>query len=182
MTEPLPTNLPASSPAPEGEVQVHLSPNQRAWLRFRRNKAAWFSGWFFLVLIVIILFWPLVAKQSAIAITELQFSEPGGTHWFGTDVHGRDLLSRILHGARISLLVGAVGASVSLVIGVLWGAIAGYLGGRWDNAMMRFVDILYSLPSIIFVIVLITTLEGLFRTWLGRVFSPDLAADRKSVV
>ena len=94
-------------------------------------------------------------------------SRPGREHWCGTDVHGRDLLSRILFGAQVSLLVGLVGAGVSLVIGVLWGAIAGFAGGRTDSVMMRFVDVLYSLPSIIFVIVLITTLEQGFSTLLN---------------
>jgi peptide/nickel transport system permease protein/oligopeptide transport system permease protein len=97
-----------------------------------------------------------------------QFQSPSTKHWFGTDVHGRDLLSRVLYGAQISLLVGAVGAGVSLVIGVLWGALAGYAGGRTDSIMMRAVDVLYSLPSIIFVIVLITTLEGAFKGWLSH--------------
>ncbi|HXR04242.1 MAG TPA: ABC transporter permease, partial [Verrucomicrobiae bacterium] len=71
--------------------------------------------------------------------------------------------SRVLFGAQISLLVGVVGAMVSLVIGVLWGAVAGYVGGRVDSALMRIVDILYSLPSIIFVIVLLTTLGALLK-------------------
>jgi peptide/nickel transport system permease protein/oligopeptide transport system permease protein len=75
----------------------------------------------------------------------------------------------------VSLLVGAVGAGVSLVIGVLWGATAGYLGGRWDGVLMRVVDILYSLPSIIFVVVLITTLEGRFRVWTAHFNNPELA-------
>ena len=73
----------------------------------------------------------------------------------------------------------AVGAGVAFVIGVLWGAIAGYVGGRWDNLMMRFVDVLYSLPSIVFVIVLITTLSELAKTWFATSFGklgPQLAA------
>ena len=84
-------------------------------------------------------------------------------------------MARVFYGAQISLLVGIVGAVVSLVIGVLWGAISGYLGGRWDSTMMRIVDVLYSLPSIIFVIVLITTLEGVLKDWLAESFSPETA-------
>jgi len=98
--------------------------------------------------------------------SDSQFQPPGRAHWFGTDVHGRDLFSRVVYGARLSLLVGLTGAGVSLLIGVCWGAVAGYAGGRVDALMMRFVDILYSLPSIIFVIVVITTLEDVLKAWL----------------
>ena len=119
---------------------------------------------------------PKPVTYSPTALTDNPFSPPDAQHWFGTDANGRDILSRIFYGARISLLVGVVGAAVSLVIGVLWGATAGYFGGRLDERMMRFVDILYALPSIVFVIVIITTLEVYFKTWLADVFSPEVAA------
>jgi len=108
-------------------------------------------------------------------LSDSQFTPPGAQHWFGTDVHGRDLFSRVLFGAQVSLLVGIVGAGVSLVIGVLWGAIAGYVGGRMDNFLMRIVDILYSLPSVIFVIVLLTTLGELLKQSRFIENSPALA-------
>lgn len=75
-------------------------------------------------------------------------------HWLGTDDLGRDMLARLLFGARVSLAVGFLAGFVSLLIGVLFGSIAGYVGGRVDNIMMRFVDTLYSLPYMFFVIIL----------------------------
>ena len=161
------------------------SPLQQALRRFARNRSALWSAVFLAIGMSLVIGWPLLRipavssllpdalVQSADTLSDAQFHPPTWTHWFGTDVHGRDLLSRVMYGARVSILVGVVGAGVSLLIGVSWGAAAGYLGGRWDNRMMRCVDILYSLPSIVFVIVLITTLEDLFRGWLSRLISPE---------
>jgi len=124
------------------------------------------------LLTLVILAWPLLLAvvggsfghdHAPDQLSDAQFAPPSRHHWFGTDVHGRDVFSRVLYGAQISLFVGLVGTLVSLVIGVLWGAIAGYAGGRLDSVMMRVVDILYSLPTIIFIIVLITTLGELLK-------------------
>jgi oligopeptide transport system permease protein len=176
---------------PKPALREHLSPNQQARRRFKRNRMAVVSSLFVLCLVALVLIWPLLNNpalklpealtHSPIALTDDPFSPPDNVHWFGTDANGRDILSRIFYGARISLLVGVVGASVSLVIGVLWGAIAGYLGGRIDERMMRLVDILYALPSIVFVIVLITTLETYFRTWLKDVFGEEIAVRGRMV-
>ncbi len=149
-----------------------LNPRQLALQRFQKNRPAVLSAWYLVLLLAVILAWPVLLKISSASFAQLhnpdqlsdaQFAPPDAQHWFGTDLHGRDLFSRVLFGAQISLLVGVVGAGVSLVIGVLWGAIAGYVGGRVDSVLMRIVDVLYSLPSIIFVIVLITTLGELLK-------------------
>jgi peptide/nickel transport system permease protein/oligopeptide transport system permease protein len=150
-----------------------MTPTQRARLRFRRNKPAVISAAFLAALVTLVIFWPLVAPYSSDTISDAQFQPPDWRHWFGTDVHGRDLLTRVFYGARVSLLVGVVGAGVAFVIGVTWGAIAGYAGGRLDGFMMRSVDVLYSLPSIIFVIVLLTTFRAGMTKWLA-----DLAGQK----
>lgn len=158
----------ANLPNVVSTFELPLSPRVRAWRRFRRNKPALAGLVFVVVLAALVVVWPWVTSFPPNAVSDAQFQSPGSEHWFGTDVHGRDLLARTMDGARISLLVGAVGAGVSLVIGVLWGAIAGYVGGRTDEFMMRFVDILYALPSIIFVIVLVTTLEATVKSLVGN--------------
>ena len=126
-----------------------------AWLRLRRNKLA-VLGLVVLVLFVsIALLTPWIAPYSYQAQDlELGASPPSAAHWLGTDIFGRDLLTQIMYGGRISLAVGFVATSVALLIGVTWGAIAGYVGGRTDAVMMRLVDILYALPFMIFIVLL----------------------------
>src|SRR5580692_1693250 len=171
--------------------QQHISPNQQAWRRFKKNRAAVLSSWFLVIVLLAIVAWPVLLKISGGDFARLhepdwvsdsQFARPDAQHWFGTDVHGRDVFSRVLFGAQISLLVGVVGAGVSRVIGVLWGAIAGYVGGRVDSFLMRIVDILYSLPSIIFVIVLITTVGEMLKQSHLVQQSPDAAGALRVVL
>jgi oligopeptide transport system permease protein len=123
--------------------------------RLTRNKAAMFGAFILFILILCAALAPLIAPYSySFQNLELGASPPSAAHILGTDVLGRDLLSRILYGARISLLVGFVATGVALVIGVSWGIIAGYAGGKVDSIMMRIVDVLYELPFIIFIILL----------------------------
>ena len=126
-----------------------------ALYRLSRNRAAMFGGFILILLIICAALAPWIAPYSySYQNLSLGASPPSADHLLGTDVLGRDLLSRILYGARISLLVGFVATGVALIIGVSWGIIAGYIGGRVDSIMMRIVDILYGLPFIIFIILL----------------------------
>tara|TARA_B000000477_G_scaffold54543_1_gene45991 strand:- start:282 stop:1136 length:855 start_codon:yes stop_codon:yes gene_type:complete len=126
-----------------------------AWRRLLANKAAVAGGIILLILIILAIFAPWIAPHSySYQNLELGAQPPSGNFLLGTDTLGRDLFSRILYGARVSLLVGFVATGVALVIGVSWGIIAGYFGGRIDSVMMRIVDVLYGLPFIIFIILL----------------------------
>ena len=126
-----------------------------AYRRLINNKAAVISACILSILILAAIFAPFLASHSyAYQNLELGATPPSPEYLLGTDTLGRDLLSRILYGARVSLLVGFVATAVALVIGVTWGIVAGYFGGRIDSVMMRIVDVLYGLPFIIFIILL----------------------------
>jgi oligopeptide transport system permease protein len=126
-----------------------------AFDRLKKNKLAVISGVILIVLIVLAIFAPWIAPHSySYQNLELGAVGPSSTYWLGTDTLGRDQFSRILYGARVSLLVGFVATAVALVIGVSWGIVAGFFGGKIDSTMMRIVDILYGLPFIIFIVLL----------------------------
>jgi len=126
-----------------------------AWIRLKANRLATISLFFFIFISILTIIGPEVISTSY-EDQDLNntFAKPGSTHFFGTDNLGRDLFARVLHGGRISLAVGFLATAVSLVIGVAYGMTSGYLGGKTDALMMRIVDILYSLPFTIFVILL----------------------------
>lgn len=126
-----------------------------SWYRLRQNRLAMIGFIILLIMILIALLTPWIAPYSyAVQNLNLGATPPSGEHWLGTDTFGRDLLTRIMYGSRISLAVGFLATAVSLVIGVAWGTVSGFSGGRTDSIMMRIVDILYALPFIIFVILL----------------------------
>ena len=123
--------------------------------RLLANRAAMISAVILTLLILSAIFAPFIATHSyAYQNLSLGATAPSAEHFLGTDTLGRDLFSRILYGARVSLMVGFVATFVALSIGVTWGIIAGYYGGRIDSIMMRIVDILYGLPFVIFIILL----------------------------
>jgi oligopeptide transport system permease protein len=127
--------------------------------RLMRNRAA-VSGMVLLaVLVVLAVVGPYLSPYAYDAVNKEHVWLPPlqQSHLLGTDALGRDQLARLLMGLRVSLAIGLVATLVSLAIGVAWGAVAGYVGGRLDEAMMRIVDVLYSLPFIFFVILLMVT-------------------------
>jgi oligopeptide transport system permease protein len=130
---------------------------QDARRRLLRNKAAVVSMVVLAVIAGLALLAPWLSPHPYDEIYWERILAPpdfANAHWFGTDGNGRDLFVRTLYGARVSLTVGVLATAVSLVIGVAWGAVAGYFGGRIDTLMMRFVDVMYSLPFMFFVILL----------------------------
>ena len=145
--------LPAGSAA-LAEIEVGHSLWQDAWARLRKNRLAVISGIVLAVIALLCLVGPFFAPAPDAQDLALYATPPSLKHWFGTDTLGRDLLARVLTGGRLSFAVGLCATFVSLVIGVIYGTIAGYYGGKIDNLMMRIVDIIYSFPFTIFVILL----------------------------
>jgi peptide/nickel transport system permease protein/oligopeptide transport system permease protein len=140
-----------------------MTDDRSPWMKLIRDPAVLLSAGILLVAAFAAVVGPSLMPASAGAVTRNSFLPPSNRHLFGTDLNGRDLLYRVLIGGRISLLVGVTGALVSFVVGILYGMLAGYTGGRIDSLMMRFVDILYAIPRLIFILVLITALDPLLR-------------------
>jgi oligopeptide transport system permease protein len=167
--------------AEEGEFVRGTSLWRDAWRRLLKNKLAVFGMIVVILVTLAAITGPTLIKwtfgftpdyipthDSSLTKSFPPFTGPKGefswTHPMGTDNAGRDQLARILQGGQISLFVGIIATLVSLIIGVSYGAISGYFGGRIDNVMMRFVDVLYSLPYVIVVIVLLS----MFRSQTPR--------------
>jgi oligopeptide transport system permease protein len=157
-----PTHHTAAMDAIERQTRVD-SFWSSAWRQFRRNKLAVVSAWFIVALALVAIVVPYLLPQTyADQDISVSLQEPSLAHPMGTDELGRDLMTRLIFGARVSLTVGVVVQAVILLIGVPAGLVAGYVGGKVDTALMRVVDVLYAMPNLLFVILIMTFLRGQF--------------------
>lgn len=173
---PLKKNKPPEAMlSPPGKIPYHRD----AWLRLKQNKAA-MAG---LAIIALLSFFslagPLLSGHTYDGQNLQMINRPPcGAYWFGTDSLGRDLFTRVWYGARISLAIGLATSLISLAIGAVYGGISGYAGGRVDEVMMRILEILNSIPFILYVILLMVLLEPGLKTIfiaLGLVFWLNMA-------
>ncbi|MDL2281308.1 ABC transporter permease [Selenomonadales bacterium OttesenSCG-928-I06] len=137
--------------------------------KIKKNKIAFISFLTIILIILLAVFVPVITPYSYFE-QELSManSPPSFSHIFGTDNLGRDLFTRVLYGARISLAIGFFAAFLNLIVGVLYGGISGYFGGNIDNVMMRIVDIFYSIPLILYVVLLMVVLKpGLVNIFIA---------------
>lgn len=142
------------------QIESGTSLWQDAWIRLKKNRLALLSAWILVFMAVFCFLGPILSPYDYRSNNlEETLLTPTAEHWFGTDDLGRDQLTRVMVGGRVSLGVGIIATTVSLLIGVTYGATAAYVGGKVDSAMMRFVDVLYALPFTIFVILLMTIFE-----------------------
>lgn len=127
----------------------------RVFRQLKKNKLAMLGLIIFLVELVLVLLAPWISpyEYTAMDMTAVQ-QGPSAAHWFGTDELGRDIFSRILYGGRYSITMGLFSVMISTFVGMMFGAIAGYFGGQVDNVIMRFLDIIQSLPAMLLTIVL----------------------------
>jgi len=139
--------------------EIKTSQMSEVWRRLRRNRAAIVGGIIVLLFVLIAIFAPLISpyppNEGDLA---KRLNPPSQEHLLGTDPLGRDLLSRVIYGARISLQIQIVSVSIALVIGTLLGILGGYYGGKFDHLIMRLMDILLAFPGIFLAISIIAVL------------------------
>ncbi len=144
----------------EAIVRPSVTYWQDAWRRLKQNRLAMVGLWVIVAITLIAIFGPMLSPYSysdqSLFDQNMYITRE---HWLGTDDLGRDLLTRIMYGARISLTVGFVASFINLTVGVVYGGISGYYGGQVDNIMMRIVEILSGIPLLLYVILLMVVLK-----------------------
>ena len=142
---------------------------QDAWLRLKKNKMATLGLIIIVAFMLIALLGPIFSSHTYDEQNLMMTNQsPSLEHWFGTDNLGRDIFIRVLYGARISLSIGIVASLINLFIGVIYGGISGFFGGKVDRVMMNVVDVLYSVPTLLYVILLMVVLKpGLMNIFIA---------------
>ncbi len=142
---------------------------RNVWESFSRNRLALVGLILLALLVCAAVFGPMLSPYPYDGMDAMSRNQPSSSaHWFGTDQMGRDIFTRVLYGARVSLLVGFASTALNLLIGVLYGSIAGYVGGRVDMVMMRIVDVIYAVPAMIYMILLMLIFgSNIYSVMLG---------------
>ena len=142
---------------------------RNVWESFSRNRLALVGLILLALLVCAAIFGPMLSPYPYDGMDAMSRNQPSSAaHWFGTDQMGRDIFTRVLYGARVSLLVGFASTALNLLIGVLYGSIAGYVGGRVDMVMMRIVDVIYAVPAMIYMILLMLIFgSNIYSVMLG---------------
>lgn len=151
------------------ETAPSVSYWQDAWRRLKANKVAMVSLFFIIAVILFAFVGPLFREGDyTTQFRGMENLHPNGRFPFGTDKLGRDLMLRTMYGTRVSLIVGVFASIIVLIIGTLYGSIAGYAGGRVDNIMMRILDLVYSIPDVLVIILLSITIKMPMEQWVNN--------------
>lgn len=153
----------AGNPPKDNRLQTYKKKSQleEIWIRYKRNKLAMFGLVLFLLMALAALTAVFVVNYESDVINQdfsIRFQLPSSEHWFGTDHFGRDIFSRILWGAKISMLIGMASVLMSLTIGTTVGAMAGYYGGKFDEISMRIMDVVLAVPETLLAICIVASL------------------------
>jgi len=164
----------------EDETVILKRPEVSLWKdafrRMYKNKMAVLGTIIIIALLILAIFAPYIAPSHyAEGSLKDNYAKPGDKYLLGADFMGRDVLSRIIYGTRISLSVGIIGALTSFIIGILYGVISGYYGGKVDNIMMRFVDIMYGFPTLLLIILMMVLFKSTFAITTPGTFAGTLS-------
>lgn len=159
MSEQTVSNTAQKNPPPPSNRRLESWKN--FYKKFRKNKAAMVGGVFILLFILVAIIGPFIAPYDPTAQNHVnKLASPSAEHWFGTDHHGRDIFSRIIHGMGITLYIGFLSVLIGSVFGVALGIISGYYGKRIDAIIMRIMDILLAFPGILLALAIVSVLGG----------------------
>jgi peptide/nickel transport system permease protein len=156
------------APSLEMNARLQTSSRRKAWRKLRRRPGALIGATVLIIFILIAIFAPWIAPMDPLEISSNRRAAPSSEHWLGTDEVGRDVLSRLIYGARVSLRVGLVAIGIALTFGSILGMVAGYVGGWVDAVIMRLTDIMLAFPGILLAIAVVAVLgPSLFNVMIA---------------